>query len=134
MTRRALKLLSLLAITSAWAPALAQDPPSFALTTDTPQYCAQLGKQVTDRKSTLPDVQRLLSEGTDMCGRGQIRGGIRRLRRALVILHHHKSAKDQPPKVAPPKDGPTKALTAKPAPLPAPKTADSPAPALPPPQ
>jgi hypothetical protein len=126
MTRRALPLLlSLLAAIPAWAPARAEDPQSFPLTTDTPQYCAQLAKQITDRKSTMPDVERLLSEGTDMCGRGQIRGGIRRLRRALVILHHHKPAKDQSPRTAAPKDGPAKAQPAKPAP-PAPKTADMP--------
>jgi hypothetical protein len=97
MTRRTIPLLfSLLAAAPAWA----DDPQSFALTTDTPQYCAQLAKQITDRHSTLPDVERLLSEGTDMCGRGQIRGGIRRLRRALVILHHPRPAK--PPATKPP--------------------------------
>jgi hypothetical protein len=84
----------------------ADDPQSFALTTDTPQYCAQLAKQVTDRHSTMPDVVRLLADGTDMCGRGQIRGGIRRLRRALVVLHHHKTGKDQSAKPAPPKPPP----------------------------
>jgi hypothetical protein len=62
----------------------------------------QLAKQITDRHSTLPDVERLLSEGTDMCGRGQIRGGIRRLRRALVILHHHRPPKPLPIKPPPP--------------------------------
>jgi hypothetical protein len=125
MTRRALPLLLCLL---AAAPAWAEDPPSFALTTDTPQYCAQLAKQITDRKSTLPDVERLLSDGTDMCGRGQIRGGIRRLRRALVILHHHKPAKDQPAKPPLPKDGAAKTLPAKPPTPPTPKPATAPAP------
>jgi hypothetical protein len=95
MTRRTIPLLfSLIAAAPAWA----DDPQSFPLTTDTPQYCAQLAKQITDRHSSLPDVDRLLSEGTDMCGRGQIRGGIRRLRRALVILHHHRPPKPPAPK------------------------------------
>jgi hypothetical protein len=129
MTRRALPLLfSLLAAAPAWA----EDPPSFALTTDTPQYCAQLAKQITDRKSTMPDVERLLSEGTDMCGRGQIRGGIRRLRRALVILHHHKPTHDQPSKPPVPKDGAPKTPAAKPSPPAAPKPAAAPAPTPPP--
>jgi len=128
MTRRALPLLLCLL---AAAPAWAEDPPSFALTTDTPQYCAQLAKQITDRKSTLPDVERLLSDGTDMCGRGQIRGGIRRLRRALVILHHHKPTKDQAPKPALPKDGAAKTVPAKPATPPAPKPAAAPTPSPP---
>jgi len=85
MTRQAIPLLLMLL---AAAPCSAEDPPSFALTTDTPQYCALLAKQVSDRHSPIMDVQRLLSDGRAMCERGLIRGGIRRLRRALVILHH----------------------------------------------
>ncbi len=76
-------------------PCLGDDQPSFALTTDTPQYCTQLARQITDRHSTLPEVGRLLSEGRDMCDRGQIRGGIRRLRRALLLLHHKVIKADQ---------------------------------------
>jgi hypothetical protein len=87
MTRRAFPLLLLLLLLGA-RPCLAEDVPSFALTTDTAQYCAQLIKQVSERHSTVPDVVRLLSEGREMCERGQVRGGIRRLRRALVVLHH----------------------------------------------
>ncbi len=92
MRRAPLTLLLLLAA----MPARADDLPSFTLTTDTPAYCAQLSKQVGDRHSTIPDVQRLLAEGHDMCDRGEVRGGIKRLRRALVILHHRKPAKDVP--------------------------------------
>ncbi len=107
MTRRApLTLLLLLAA----MPAHADDLPSFTLTTDTLAYCAQLTKQVVDRHSIIADVQRLLAEGRDMCDRGEVRGGIRRLRRALVILHHRKPVKDAPgkdqaakPAVVPPK-------------------------------
>jgi hypothetical protein len=103
MRRAPLTLLLLLAA----MPAQADDLPSFTLTTDTPAYCAQLAKQVGDRHSTLPDVQRLLAEGHDMCDRGEVRGGIRRLRHALVILHHRKPAKDVPPaKPAAPKPQP----------------------------
>lgn len=100
MTRRApLTLLFVLAA----IPAYADDLPSFTLTTDTPAYCAQLAKQVVDHHSTIADVQRLLAEGHDMCDRGEVRGGIRRLRRALVILHHRKLVKDAPVKDQPPK-------------------------------
>jgi hypothetical protein len=95
MMRRAPPFLFWLLVAT---PALADDPPSFALTTDTPQYCAQLAKQVSDKHSQIPDVQRLFDEGHDMCERGQIRGGIRRLRRALVILHHHRAAGTPPVK------------------------------------
>ena len=87
MIRRAALPLLAAQLLSA-APCLAQEPQSFALTSDTPAYCAQLARQVTERHSAVPDVQRLLAEGRDMCDRGQIRGGIRRLRRALVLLHH----------------------------------------------
>jgi hypothetical protein len=85
MIRRPL-LLTLILLTA--GPCRGDDQPSFALTTDTPQYCVQLARQITDRHSTQPEVGRLLSEGRDMCDRGQIRGGIRRLRRALLLLHH----------------------------------------------
>jgi hypothetical protein len=102
MTRRApLTLLLLLA----GIPARADDLPSFIVTSDTPAYCAQLAKQVTDHHSTVADVLHLLAEGRDMCDRGEVRGGIRRLRRALVMLHHRK-----PPVV------PMKPLMAKPGP------------------
>jgi hypothetical protein len=75
------------------SPAPAQEQPSFVVTTDTAQYCAQLGREIVSRQSRAADlphveVQRLLAEGRDMCARGAIRGGIARLRRALVILHH----------------------------------------------
>jgi hypothetical protein len=98
MTRHALSPLLMLLVA---LPALADDLPSFSVTTDTPQYCTQLAKQVTDRHSLIPDVLRLLAEGRDMCDRGETRGGIRRLRRALVILHHRKVAAKEPGAKAP---------------------------------
>jgi len=129
MTRRALPLL--LCLLAAAPARAADDPQSFPLTTDTPQYCAQLAKQVSDRHSTLPDVQRLLAEGTDMCGRGQIRGGIRRLRRALVMLHHHRP-KDLAPRPGTAKDGAAKPQATKAPPPPQPKpVAGAPPPAQP---
>ena len=94
--RRALAPLALLAQLCLSGRCLADDPPSFALTTDTPTYCAQLARQIADRHSQILDVQRLLAEGRDMCESGQVRGGIRRLRRALVLLHH-RAMRDDPP-------------------------------------
>ena len=90
MTRRVLSLLLAvpLLVLSRGSFALADEQPSFALTTDTPGYCAQLVRRVIDRHSNSPDVQHLLAEGRDLCDRGQVRGGIRRLRHALVLLHH----------------------------------------------
>ena len=94
--RRALGVPVLLASLGLAGPALADEPPSFALTTDTPVYCAQLARQVADRHSLSLDVQRLLAEGREMCENGEVRGGIRRLRRALVLLHH-RAVRDEPP-------------------------------------
>ncbi len=97
MTRRALPLLVLLLLgvqVTGAVSARADDPQSFTLTTDTPQYCAQLAKQVGDRHSSIADVKRLLAEGRALCDRGEVRGGIRRLRRALVILHHRHLPKE----------------------------------------
>ena len=61
------------------------------VTTDTPQYCLAL----LDRVSTVvrglgapppQEVTSLSSDGQRMCDEGQTRGGIMRLRRALVLL------------------------------------------------
>ena len=79
-------------VLSAASLGFADEPSSFALTTDTPGYCAQLVRQITDKHSPLQDVQRLLIEGRELCDRGQTRGGIRRLRKALVLLHHRSTA------------------------------------------
>ena len=60
------------------------------VTTDTPQYCLQLLDQVSEevRVSAHPpqEVSNLSTEGQRMCDQGQTRGGIMRLRRALVLL------------------------------------------------
>ncbi len=94
--RAALGVFVLLASLGLCGRGLADEPPSFALTTDTPAYCAQLVRQVAERRSQSLDVQRLLAEGREMCEDGEIRGGIRRLRRALVLLHH-RAIRDEPP-------------------------------------
>lgn len=69
------------------------------VTSDTPAYCLRL----LDRVSNLvhgspipppPDVTRLSSEGQRMCDQGETRGGIQRLRRALVLMTH---PDDEPP-------------------------------------
>ena len=60
------------------------------VTTDTPQYCLQLLDQVSEqvRSNAHPpqEVTSLSTEGQRMCDQGQTRGGIMRLRRALVLL------------------------------------------------
>jgi hypothetical protein len=70
-------------------PAVGQSTPDL-VTTDTPQYCLQLLDRVSElvRVSAHPpqEVTSLSTEGQRMCDQGQTRGGIMRLRRALVLL------------------------------------------------
>jgi hypothetical protein len=68
-------------------------PPPQQVTTDTPQYCLQLLDRVSEmvRIAGSPPPQEvtfLSSEGQRMCDQGQTRGGILRLRRALVLMMH----------------------------------------------
>ncbi len=74
------------------ADAQAQEQSPITVTTDTPQYCAQLVQQITQRHSSMPDVARLLSEGRELCEQGEVRSGLRRLRRAEIILNHQAPA------------------------------------------
>src|SRR5690349_12389991 len=69
----------------------AQEPPPVSVTTDTAEYCAYLSSLVGERVRGAPaslahEAADLSSEGQWMCNHGQVRGGILRLRRALVLL------------------------------------------------
>ncbi len=69
----------------------APEPPAdrpMAVTSDTADYCATLARLVGQAPSPTADARRLLADGQDMCARGKIRGGIARLRRALIIERH----------------------------------------------
>ncbi len=65
-------------------PAQAQDKP-MRVTSDTPEYCAQLQLRLARIAPVMEDVRRLVAEGREMCDHGEVRGGIVRLRRALVL-------------------------------------------------
>ena len=60
------------------------------VTTDTPEYCLQLLDRISElaRIAVNPpqEATSLSAEGQRMCNQGQTRGGILRLRRALVLL------------------------------------------------
>jgi hypothetical protein len=61
------------------------------ITTDTPAYCQHLSDRVGNlmRLAATPvprDVTDLAAEGQRMCAIGQTRGGIMRLRSALMIM------------------------------------------------
>ena len=62
------------------------------VTTDTPAYCRRLSDQVSERvramKTPPPEIIHLSGEGERLCGEGQVRGGILRLRRAWVLMAH----------------------------------------------
>ena len=82
--------VALLLVVAAGMPLRAQQAPQ-RVTSDTPQYCMVLldrvSELVRDMETPPPqEVTSLSTEGQRMCDKGQTRGGITRLRRALVLL------------------------------------------------
>lgn len=73
-------------------PVAGQSPPQQVIS-DTPEYCLQLLDRVSElvRVAATPppqEVTSLSSEGQRMCDQGQTRGGILRLRQALMLMMH----------------------------------------------
>ncbi|WP_428492112.1 hypothetical protein [Rhodopila sp.] len=67
------------------------------VTTDTPEYCLHLLDRVSEmvRLATIPvprEVTDLTTEGHRMCAHGQTRGGIMRLRSALMMMENGHAA------------------------------------------
>ena len=57
------------------------------LTTPTADYCAHLNREVGRQPGPpQPSARTLAEEGARMCDRGHYRGGVVRLRRALMIM------------------------------------------------
>jgi len=71
-------------------PGGAADPAPTKVTSDSPEFCAQLADQLQQEQDQLKavpkEVASLTEEGRRMCGHGQVRPGIFRLRRAFQIL------------------------------------------------
>lgn len=72
---------------------VAGQQPAQQVTSDTPEYCLHLLDRVSElvRVADTPppqEVTSLSSEGQKMCDQGQTRGGILRLRRALLLMMH----------------------------------------------
>jgi hypothetical protein len=69
---------------------LVVDSDRMQVMTDTPEYCWHLASEVAatprEFRQLPPEVRMLALEGQRMCDRGLIRGGILRLRRALLLL------------------------------------------------
>jgi hypothetical protein len=83
--------LGLCAVLFGAAPAVSQQPQR--VISDTPEYCLQLLDRVSElvHIAMAPPPQEvtfLSTEGQRMCNQGQTRGGILRLRRALMLMTH----------------------------------------------
>ncbi len=80
-----------LAVTAHAQPAETETPAT-RVTSDSPEFCAQLADMLrqdvrTHQLEPVPDEVRMLGrEGRKMCREGHIRPGILRIRRALLIL------------------------------------------------
>ncbi len=75
----------------------AGDSPPSVVTTDTPEYCQSLIDRIAQQILVAPapppmEVASLSNEGKRMCNDGLTRGGILRLRRALMILERGAAA------------------------------------------
>ena len=79
-------------------PSAAGESPAEKVTSDTLTYCRQLSEQLDQLKSTTTNppeaVIHLSVAGKDMCERGSIRGGILRLRSAIVLMLHGPPSND----------------------------------------
>jgi hypothetical protein len=78
-------------------PAVAVAQPATEITTDTLQYCNRLAGEVAQTPSPPPQARDLMAEGQRLCTGGHIRGGIIRLRRAMIVLHDAERVASKPP-------------------------------------
>ncbi len=69
---------------------LAEDPE--CITTDTLDYCAKLERKMDSLANVPPHAQALRMQGQTMCEHGQIRAGLARLRRAVIMSRNGDSA------------------------------------------
>jgi hypothetical protein len=89
------RAVALVGFIAGGAPAVwAQGQPE-PVTSDTPEYCLRLRDKVNGMirgASATPaaEVLSLATEGEQMCTHGQTRGGLLRLRRALLLLQGHR--------------------------------------------
>ena len=75
-------LLAPVLVLSLAGPAAAQPAPR--VTTDTPEYCGSLAARIAATPAASREPSRSLAEeGVALCGKGHVRTGIAKLRRAL---------------------------------------------------
>lgn len=90
---RVLVLLPCLALLAAGG--LHAQPAPVAVTTDTPEYCERMITQVAACPDLTAEMHRLLDEGRHLCERGEVRGGIMRLRRAMLLIQGRQHAEQR---------------------------------------
>lgn len=91
MIRAAVLSVSLLLGGLGITPASAGDPSAPRVTSHSVEYCdwlvIRVNAMIYEARVPPPsDVVDLAAEGQRMCGQGQVRGGIMRLRRALMLI------------------------------------------------
>lgn len=74
------------------------------ITSDKPEYCQKLDRALTHHLQhphsvpvgIMEDARLLQKRGQELCTQGNIRGGIERLRRGLVLLKNYKKSFEAP--------------------------------------
>ena len=79
---------------AAAVPSAAAGNPVMIVTSDSSAYCRTLSDEVGTHSSVPREVQDLKVEGDGMCQDGQVRAGLARLRRALLILRRTPASSD----------------------------------------
>ena len=62
-----------------------EDP--MTVTSDTPEYCLTLAETMRTKGAMSEHAHMLWQRGRAMCEQGHIRGGLARLRRAILVMH-----------------------------------------------
>jgi hypothetical protein len=76
------------------APEDGADKQVMVVTTDSSAYCRTLSGTIEAHGALPREVRELKAEGDGLCKQGQVRGGITRLRRALLVLRMGQPAQD----------------------------------------
>lgn len=82
-------------------PGIGQPPPPAVVTTDTVAYCHELSDKLIELVKIAPrppedQVLGMGAEGRHLCADGQVRGGILRLRRAVMVMLQDLDARGEP--------------------------------------
>ena len=76
-------------LSAALGGCLAGAPPAddpMTVTTDTLEYCLNLAEQMGAQGPMPPNARMLWQNGRTLCEHGHVRGGLARLRRAMLVI------------------------------------------------